>query len=194
MGDLLPVFALLAFSSVELIVGPTKGRAFFQPFMVGNKHCLLAILRIDVRLVIVHRSVIHMHDVLAACGALCTSVHYAIGYGVVAPSRRQESLRMSVASPGARGTFMVAWRTVGRARSRPHTHTVHLVIGIWHVVSDMRKRSGRVHNSYINSISATWWLLYLGHDRPQIGTVPSRYFLLRELRTSVMLIFEWLLE
>src|SRR6202790_3599856 len=88
MGDLLPVFALLAFSSVELIVGPTKGRAFFQPFMVGNKHRLSVILRIDVRLVVVHRSVVHMHDVLAACGALCTSVHYAIGYGVVAPSRR----------------------------------------------------------------------------------------------------------
>src|SRR5882762_49156 len=102
MGDL-PVFALLAFSSVELIVGPTKGCAFFQPFMVGNKHRLSAILRIDVRLVVVHRSVVHMHDVLAACGALCTLVHYAIGYRVVAPSQRLLSPRMSVMSPGARG-------------------------------------------------------------------------------------------
>ena len=70
--------------------------------MVGNKHRLSAILRIDVRLVVVHRSIVHMHDVLAACGALCTSVHYAISYGVVAPSWRLLSPRMSVASPGAR--------------------------------------------------------------------------------------------
>src|SRR5882762_4897412 len=103
MGDLLPVFTSLAFSSVKLIVGPTKGRVFFQPFMVGNKHRLSAVLRIDVRLVVVHRSVVHMHDVLAACGALCTLVHYAISYGVVAPSQRLLSPRMSVMSPGARG-------------------------------------------------------------------------------------------
>src|ERR1700676_5169553 len=92
-----------------------------------------------------------MHDVLAACGALCTSVHYAIGYRVVAPLRRLLSPQMSVASPGARGTFADAWGTVGRARSRPRTRTVHLVIGIWHDVSGLRERSGRAHNSYINS-------------------------------------------
>jgi hypothetical protein len=70
MGDLLLVFVPLVFSSIKLVIGPTEGHAFLQPLVVGNEHCLLAILHVDVRLVIVYQSVIHMHDIVIACEAL----------------------------------------------------------------------------------------------------------------------------